>query len=77
MHKVIYTKSLDNADEVEASAEEFEDINQARAAFDQIVKKLMYNALDNEYLKCKMSIHNHKALVQIEGQHHCVVLQKG
>lgn len=77
MYKVIYTKSLENADDIEASVEVFEDINQARAAFDQIVKRLMYEALDNEYLNYKMSIHNHKALMKIEGQHYCVVLQKG
>ena len=77
MNRVICTTSRDAADDVEDSVEEFEDFNAARAAFDQRIKRLMYEALDNEFLNCTLSMHNHKALMRMEGTHYCVVLQKG
>lgn len=75
MYKVIYTKSLDNADSIEAHSNVFDTTINATQAFDRLVKSLVDEMLQNSYLDCKMSIHNNKALIKIESTHHCIVIE--
>ena len=70
----IYTKTLDNADGVVAKSLNFENEDDAIECFNDKVKALVEEALSNEFLQFKMSMHKRKALVQIEGVHHCIAI---
>ena len=76
MYRVIYTKTLDHADDVIAESEVFEDEKSAIAAFNDSVQSHISIMLNNELLNCKMSIHKHKALIKIEGTHYCIAIVK-
>ena len=76
MYTYIYTKTLDNADGIVTKALDFEDEDDAIACFNDKVKALIEEALSNKFLQFKMSMHKRKALVQIEGVHHCVAMVK-
>jgi len=71
-HKVIYTKTLSNADDVIAESFEYADKKDAIALFKERVNKLVNEILDNEFLNAKISIHKHVALIKIENTHHCI-----
>lgn len=72
MFNVIYTESLDRADDIISKSFEYEDEKDAIAFFNEEVKRLINEILGNEYLKCKISIYRHKALIKIENRH-CVI----
>lgn len=74
MYKVIYTKSLDNADEVVAQIFEHKELQDAIESFNENVKYVMKLAFDNEYVNCKVSMHKHKALIKIEDTHYCIAI---
>lgn len=76
MYKVIYTKTRDNADDVIAESTNFEDEKPAIELFNNYVNSLVNEMLYNELLVCKMSIHNHKASIKIEGTHYCIAIVK-
>lgn len=73
-YKVIYTKSLDNANEVVAESWECKTKDLAINLFNERVNKLMKEILDNEYYQAKISIHKHKALIRLESTHHCLAI---
>lgn len=74
MFKVVYTKSLDNADDVVAESYEYENLDLAIQLFNERVNKLVDEVLENEFLKTKISIHRHKALIRIEDSHYCIAI---
>lgn len=74
MFKVIYTKTLENADEVVAESWEYENKDLAINLFNERVNKLIEMILGNEYLNTKISIHKHKALFHIESTHYCIAV---
>lgn len=74
MFKVIYTKTLENADEVVAESWEYENKDLAINLFNERVNKLIEMILGNEYLNTKISIHKHKALFRIESTHYCIAV---
>ena len=74
MFKVVYTKSLDNVDDVVAESWEYENLDLAIQLFNERVNKLVAEVLENEFLKTKISIHRHKALIRIEDSHHCIAV---
>jgi len=74
MFKVIYTKTLDNADDIVAESWEYENLNLAIKLFNERVNKLVAEVLKNEFLKTKISIHRHKALIHIEDCHYCIAV---
>ena len=74
MYAVIYTKSLDNANEMVAKSYEYESKDDAIKLFNEYVLKVLNEALENEYLNCKMSITQHKALIKIEDTHYCIAV---
>lgn len=71
MYKMIYTKTLDNVDEITAESWEYQKKEDAIALFKERVSMLLKEILGNEFLNAKISIHGHKALVKIESEHHC------
>lgn len=74
MYKVIYTKSLDHADDVVAESWEYENYDLAVNLFNERVNRIVKEILDNEFLKAKISIHKHKAIVKVEDTHHCIAI---
>ena len=64
MHKVIYTKSLDNASDLIAKSWSYDNITDAQSA------------LDNEFLNFKMSMTRYKAVIHIESVHHCIAIEE-
>ena len=72
MYTVICTKSRDNADELETQAFDYTLIKDAISLFKERVQKLVDEALNNEFLNVKMSLHKYKALVVIESTHYVV-----
>ena len=73
MFNVIYTESLDNADDIISKSFDYED---AIALFNENVQRLMSEILGNEYLKSKISIHRHKALIKMENRHYVITIVK-
>ena len=74
MYKVVYTKTLDNADDIVAESWEYEDKDLAIALFNERMNKLLAEILDNGFFNAKISIHGHRALVQIESTHYCIAV---
>lgn len=74
MFNVIFTKSLDHVDEIISKTWEYKDKNDAIALFNEQVKVLMNEAIENEYLKCKISMHRHKALIKLEDTHYVIAV---
>lgn len=74
MFKVIYTKTLDNADDVVAESWEYDNVDLAIDLFNERVKKLLDEILGNEFIKSKISIHKHKAIIKMESTHHCLAV---
>ena len=74
MYKVVYTESLDNADEIVAESWEYADLQTAIELFNKRVNTLVQEVLDNAFLRTKISIYNHKAFVKIEDKHYCIAV---
>ena len=77
MYNVVYAKSLEYADDIETRVWEYETLDLAINLFNEQVNKLVAEILENEFLQAKISIHRHKALVQIEGTHYCISIVDG
>ena len=76
MFQVVCTRTLDNADDVEAKVFDYEKKTDAIACFNEKVKAKIDEAVNNEYLQVKMSMHKHKALIQFEGAHYLIAIVK-
>ena len=74
MYKVIYTKTLDNVDDVIAESWEYIEKNDAIALFEERLAKLWKEITNNEFLNAKINIHGHKVLIKIESEHHCIAV---
>ena len=74
MFKVVYTKSLDNADDVIAESWEYENKDLAVLLFKERLHKLFSEILDNEFYNAKISIHGYRALVKLESTHYCLAV---
>ena len=76
MYKVVYTKSLEYADDIETRVWEYENLDSAVNLFNDQVNKHVAEVLENEFLQAKISIHKHKALIRIESTHYCIAVVK-
>ena len=74
MYNVVYTKSLEYADDIETRVWEYENLDLAIKLFNDQVNKLVAEVLENEFLHANISIHRHKALIRIEGTHYCIAI---
>ena len=74
MYKVIYTESLETADEMTAESWEYIDKADAVNEFSSLVNRVLSEVLENSLLNCKASIHHNKAVIKIEGVHHCIAI---
>lgn len=74
MYKVIHTKSLETADEMTAKSWEYNDKADAVNQFSSLVSQVLSEVLENSILNCKASIHHNKAVIKIEGVHHCIAV---
>ena len=74
MYNVVYTKSLEHADDIETKVWEYENLNLAIELFNEQVNKLITEVLENEFLHANISIYRHKALIRIEGTHYCIAI---
>ena len=74
MFNVIYTKSLEHADDIETKVWEYENLDLAIELFNEQVNKLVAEVLENEFLHANISIYRHKALIRIEGTHYCIAI---
>lgn len=74
MYKVIHTKSLETADEATAESWEYTDKADAFGRFSSLVNQVLSEVLENSILNCKASIHYNKAVIKIEGVHHCIAV---
>ena len=74
MYTVVYTRSLDTADELVVKSWEFEHEADAVSLFNEKLERLMRKILNNKYLNCKISIHKNRALFKIEGTHYVVAV---
>ena len=74
MYNVVYTKSLEHADDIETRVWEYETLDLAIKLFNDQVNKLVAEVLENEFLHANSSIHRHKALIRIEGTHYCIAI---
>lgn len=76
MHKVIYTKSLDNASDLIAKSWSYDNITDAQALFKAKVNEIVQSALDNEFINFKMSMTHYKAVIHFENVHHCIAIEE-
>ena len=74
MYNVVYTKSLEHADDIETRAWEYENLDLAIKLFNDQVNKLVAEVLVNEFLNTNIGIYRHKALIRIEGTHYCIAI---
>ena len=74
MYNVVYTKSLEHADDIETRVWEYENLDLAINLFNEQVNKLVAEVLENEFLHANISIYRHKALIRIEGTHYCIAI---
>ena len=74
MYNVVYTKSLEHADDIETRVWEYENLDLAIKLFNDQVNKLVAEVLENEFLNTNISIYRHKALIRIEGTHYCIAI---
>ena len=74
MYNVVYTESLEHADDIETRVWEYENLDLAIKLFNDQVNKLVAEVLENEFLRANISIHRHKALIRIEGTHYCIAI---
>ena len=74
MYNVVYTKSLEHADDIETRVWEYENLDLAIKLFNDKVNKLVAEVLENEFLHANISIYRHKALIRIEGTHYCIAI---
>lgn len=74
MYKVIHTKSLETADEMTAESWEYGDKVDAVNKFSSLVSQVLSTVLENSLLNCKTSIHYNRAVIKIEGVHHCIAV---
>ena len=74
MYNVVYTKSLEHADDIETRVWEYENLDLAIELFNEQVNKLVTEVLENEFLHANISIYRHKALIRIEGTHYCIAI---
>ena len=77
MYNVVYTKFLENADDIETKVWEYENLNLAIELFNEQVNKLVAEVLENKFLHANISIHRHKALIRIESTHYCIAIVDG
>lgn len=71
MYKMIYTRTLDSADEIIAESWEYQKKEDAIALFNERVSNLITKMLNNEFMYVNMNMHKHKALIKVESVHHC------
>ena len=71
MYKMIYTRTLDNADEIIAESWEYQKKEDAIEMFNERVSNLMKTMLNNEFMHVDMNMHKHRALIKVESVHHC------
>ena len=74
MYNVVYTKSLEHADDIETRVWEYENLDLAIKLFNDQVNELVAEVLENEFLHANISIYRHKALIRIEGTHYCIAI---
>ena len=74
MYNVVYTKSLEHADDIETKVWEYENLNLAIELFNEQVNKLVAEVLENKFSHANINIHRHKALIRIEGTHYCIAI---
>ena len=74
MFNVVYTKSLEHADDIETRVWEYENLDLAIELFNEQVNKLVAEVLENKFLHANINIHRHKALIRIEGTHYCIAI---
>ena len=74
MYQVVCTKTCDHADDAKVKVFSYSEKNAAIACFNENVNKLLAKCTGNEFLQMKMSMHQHKALIQIEGTHYLIAI---
>ena len=74
MYTVIYTKSLDHANDMIAKSYEYANKNDAVNLFNERVLALLDKVLMNDALDCNMSLSKHKALIKIVDVHYCIAI---
>lgn len=74
MYTVVYTKSLDHANDMVAKSYEYANKNDAINLFNERVSALLDKVLNNEFLNCNFSISNHKAMIKIVDEHYCIAV---
>ena len=74
MFNVIYTMSLDRADEVVAKTWSFENKENAVVQFNEKLLDVINEAIGNEYLQCKVSMHKHKAVIHLMDTHYVIAV---
>lgn len=77
MYNVVYTKFIENADDIETKVWEYGNLNLAIELFNEQVNKLVAEVLENKFLHANINIHRHKALIRIEGTHYCIAIVDG
>ena len=71
MYKMIYTRTLDHADDIVAESWEYEKKEDAVALFYERLAKVWKEITNNEFLHTEISVYGHKAFVKIQSEHHC------
>lgn len=66
--------SLDHADEVVAKTWSFQNKEDAVVLFNEKLLDVMNEAIGNEYLKCKVSMHKHKAIIHLMDTHYVIAI---
>lgn len=74
MYKVIMTSALDDADDMEANVVLRESLQAAVEQFNDSIKNILSNALRNEHLVTKVSLHKHKAVIKLESRTYCIAI---
>lgn len=74
MYRFVYTRCLEKADDVQTACYTGLTREEAKRCFDDKMREVLAQVLDNEYLNCTMNIHKMKAVIKEEGVRHVVAV---
>ena len=76
MFNVVYTKAITNVSDAGLKVYNYDCRENAIATFQDLVRRIVNEVLNNEYLKGNFNIHDYKAVICVESVKYCIFIQE-